>query len=63
MCGKVLLKKIRCVQTRAWKDVVCSEYLKWSSWKDFPDKASGFLFKIVVLLESTVGFVSNLKMF
>jgi hypothetical protein len=35
--------------------------LKWSLWKDFHAKASGFLFRIVVPLKSTVGFVSNLK--
>jgi hypothetical protein len=35
--------------------------LKWSSWKDFHDKAYGFLFKIIVPLKSTVGFVSNFK--
>jgi hypothetical protein len=63
MCEKVLLKKKRCVQTRAWKEVVCNKYLKWNSWKDFHDKASEFLFKIIFPLKSTVGFVSNLKQF
>ncbi len=43
LCGNVLLKR-KDVQTKAWKEVVCSKYLKWSSWKDFHDKASGFLF-------------------
>jgi hypothetical protein len=51
------------VQTRAWKEVVYSKYLKWSSWKDFHDKASRFLFRIIVPLKSTVGYVSNLKQF
>jgi hypothetical protein len=51
----------RCVQTRAWKEVVCSKYLKWNSWKDFHDKAFGFLFKIIVPLKSIIRFVSNLK--
>jgi hypothetical protein len=37
--------------------------LKWSSWKDFHDKASGFLFKIVGHLKSTIGFVLNFKKF
>ncbi len=60
---KGVVQKKRCVQTRAWKEVVCSKYLKWSSWKDYHDKISGFLFKIVVPLQSTVGFVSNLKQF
>ncbi len=60
---KGVVQKKRCVKTRAWKEVVCSKYLKWSSWKDFHDKAFGFLFKIVVPLKSTIGFVSNLKQF
>jgi hypothetical protein len=36
---------------------------KWSSWKDFYDKASRVLFQIFVPSRSTVGFVSNLKQF
>jgi hypothetical protein len=43
MCRKVLFME-RCVQIRAWKEVVCSKYLKWSSWKYFHDKISRFLF-------------------
>jgi hypothetical protein len=64
MCGKVSLKKKRdvCKQEHGRK-LLCSKYLKWSSWKDFHDKTSGFLFKIIFPLKSTVGFVSNLKEF
>ncbi len=44
-------------ELHSWKQRV----LQWSSWKDFHDKASGFLFQLVVPPKSTIGFVSNLN--
>jgi len=37
--------------------------LWWSPWKEFHDKASGFLLQLIVPSKSTVGFVSKLNQF
>jgi hypothetical protein len=62
MCEEVLFMEANGVQTKEHGKKLCvTNNCSWSSWNNFHEQASKLFTKMVVLISSNVGFVSNFK--